>query len=349
MRQPLGGRKVTMSNKKITREDIIRALRELEAEGRQPGRKALERKGINGYWIAKLIPEGLTQLKLKHGIRLSPQEQSYSRDELLQRIDEIVSQSGRVPSWPELRRETKITDKVFLKRFGNKGKREIFNHYRTWLEEHHPDSENIKLVDAYLESQGKTESRAGSEVQQERDGQQIPHDRFKSHCEHCGNVTFKSRIYSHVIQGSTQELIEYKLYRCEICEHAVLRRESVQFAVVASPGSSNTPKKQDVANQATEQLWPHPVEFPSDVPQRIRELYEEARYVKSKSPSLFVVQIRRALEAVTKERNAIGKALNARIDWLIRSELLPPVFGQMSHISRMIGNFGAHDPLCHNE
>lgn len=332
-----------MSKKKLAREDVIRALKELEAEGKQPGRKALERKGINGYWVAKLIPEGLTQLKLEHGIRLSPQEQSHSGDELLEKIDEIVSQLRRVPSWSELRRETKITDKVFLKRFGNKGKRELFNHYRTWLEEYHPESENIRLVDAYLEGQDKTESLAGSEVQDEMDGQQTPHDRFKSHCEHCGNVTFKSRIGSHKIPESSQELVEYKLYRCEICEHVILRKESVQFAVAISSGSSRTPKQQSITSQDTEQLWPPSLEFPPEVPERIRKIYEEARYVKSKSPSSFVVQIRRALEAVTKERNAVGKVLIARIDWLIQNGHLPSVFGQMSHISRMIANLGAHD------
>jgi hypothetical protein len=117
-------------------------------------------------------------------------------------------------------------------------------------------------------------------------------------------------------------LFEYKLYRCTICQHVILQKKS----------------KQDL-----EQLWPPSLEFPPDVPERIRKIYEEARYVKSKSPSSFVVQVRRALEAVTKEGVAEGKALFEKINWLIQNEQLPQVFGELSHISRRIANVGAHD------
>lgn len=143
--------------------------------------------------------------------------------------------------------------------------------------------------------------------------------RYKSHCEHCGNTTFKSRIGSpHKAYNSEQEYVEYTLYSCEICEHVILLRESAQ-------------------------LWPSSVTFPPEVPERIRTIYEEAKYVKSKSPSSFVVQIRRGLEVVAKDKNAKGKDLFAKIDWLIQHEGLPQVFGQMSHISRLFGNLGAHD------
>lgn len=154
-----------MEKKKPTRENIIQVLKELDAEGKQPGRKALKQKGINGYWVEKLIPEGLTELKLKHGIKISPQERPRSEDELLKKIDEAVSHLKRIPSWAQLRRETGITDKTFTNRFGNEGIREVFSHYRKWLEEHHPESENIKLVDVYLEGQGKTKTPGEPELE----------------------------------------------------------------------------------------------------------------------------------------------------------------------------------------
>ena len=147
-----------MGKKEPTREDIIQVLKEFEAEGKQPGRKALKQKGINGYWIQKLIPEGLTELKRELGIKITPQEQPRSDDELFEKIDETVSILKRIPSWAQLRRETKITDKTFINRFGNEGIRGVFSHYRKWLEKHQPKSENIKLVDAYLEGQGKTKT-----------------------------------------------------------------------------------------------------------------------------------------------------------------------------------------------
>jgi hypothetical protein len=44
-----------MGKKIITREDIIQAIKELAAEGKQPGAKALKQKGISEYWIRELL------------------------------------------------------------------------------------------------------------------------------------------------------------------------------------------------------------------------------------------------------------------------------------------------------
>ena len=146
-----------MGKKEPTREDIIKALKELDAESEKPiGRKGLKQRGINQYWIQKLIPEGLTELKQQLGLKISAQERPLSDDKLLEEVDKIVSELELIPSWVQLRRETGITDKVFKQRFGNKGIREVFSHYRKWLEKHQPKSKNIKLVDAYIEGQGKT-------------------------------------------------------------------------------------------------------------------------------------------------------------------------------------------------
>lgn len=350
-----------MENKNPTREDIIQALKEIEAEGKQPGRRLLEQRGINGYWIAKLIPEGLTQLKREYGLKISPQELLRSEDELLKKIDEVVSHLGCVPSWTQLRRETKITDKVFIKRFGNKGIREVFIHYRQWLKEHHPESENINLVDAYLEGQDKTQTLAESEVQDEIQSLLTPagYDRpqkdeffskelksvtsIVSHCEHCGNKTYKSWIISHKVRISEQSLVEYKLYRCTICEHVILQKESMQFAMAATLSTPRSLKKQKITAQHMEQLWPPSFLFPPEVPERIRGLYKEAQAVKSVSARSFVGLIRVALEAVMKNKGAAGKDLFNKIEWLIQKGVLPPVFGEMSHITRQIANLGVHD------
>jgi hypothetical protein len=144
--------------KKPTREDIIRILKELDAEGGRTSRKGLNQKGISEYWVYKLIPEGLTELKRKHGIKIIPQEEPHLTDELLKKIDETVSNLRSIPTWNQLERETKITQKVFTSRFGKRGIREVFVHYREWLEKNQPMSKNIKLVDSYLEGRGKTKT-----------------------------------------------------------------------------------------------------------------------------------------------------------------------------------------------
>ena len=43
----------------VTREEIIKAFIELDSKSEKPiGAKALQEKGINEYWVYKLIPEG---------------------------------------------------------------------------------------------------------------------------------------------------------------------------------------------------------------------------------------------------------------------------------------------------
>ena len=94
---------------------------------------------------------------------------------------------------------------------------------------------------------------------------------------------------------------------------------------------------------AFEQLWPEALTLPSEAPERVRKIYQEARAIKQRSPSSFVVQIRRALEAVANEQGAEGSTLMAKTQWLIKQGLLPEVFAEMTHITRMLGNLGAHD------
>jgi len=145
--------------KKYTREDIIQTLKELDTKSEKPiGRSALEKKGINQYWIRELIPEGLKELKQQLGLKVSTQERPLSDDELLEKLHKTVSDLEGIPSFTQLRRKTRITEKVFKQRFGKKGKPEVFSHYRNWLEKHEPNSNNIQFVDAYLEGQGKTKT-----------------------------------------------------------------------------------------------------------------------------------------------------------------------------------------------
>jgi hypothetical protein len=162
-----------MEKKEITRQDIIQALKELHAEGKQPSIKALAQKGINGYWIHKQIPEGLTELKQQLDLKITSQERPLSDDKLLEELDKIVSKLERIPTWAQIRRETGITDKVFRQRFGNEGIHEVFSHYRKWLEKHQPMSKNINLVDTYLEPQVPPKSPQSPEVKGNAKGTMI--------------------------------------------------------------------------------------------------------------------------------------------------------------------------------
>jgi len=155
-----------MGKKTHTREEIIQVLKEADAEGKQPSRAYLELKGINGYWIQKLIPEGLTELKQRLGLKISAQERPRSDDELLEELDNIVEKKG-ILTWSKIRTETGRTDKVYKQRFGKKGIREVYSHYRKWLEKNKPKSKNIELVDAYLNGQDKTKTPRSKQAERD--------------------------------------------------------------------------------------------------------------------------------------------------------------------------------------
>jgi len=183
-----------MGKKEFTRKDIEQALIELDAESEKAiGRTGLTRKGISEYWVRKLIPEGLTELKQQLGLKISSQERPLSDTELFEKIDDIVSKFG-IPSMTQLVRETKITEKVFIQRFGKKGKLGVFSHYRKWLEMHKPKSKNIELVDGYLECQGKPKTQQAQLVKREKGSTKIKWPKLSGR-EVGANLNFGNLIY----------------------------------------------------------------------------------------------------------------------------------------------------------
>jgi hypothetical protein len=172
-----------------------------------------------------------------------------------------------------------------------------------------------------------------------RESQQI-----KTLCDHCGNISFKDLICedSIVEQEGNTIFIKHQFYRCTICNDVILKKTTLQLPDDYQGSKQHpylVPKGETVEE---EQLWPASLSLPIEVPDRVRKIYEEARLVK-RSPSSFVVQIGRALEAITKDKKAQGRTLNDRLNWLTNQEFLPPVLGQMGHINRILRNWGAHD------
>jgi hypothetical protein len=152
---------------------------------------------------------------------------------------------------------------------------------------------------------------------------------LKALCPHCGNVS-----YQHI----ANDQIKYRLYKCDICLELTFQR-----VIRKQIEHKNARGKTIIVEEKLEQLYPPLTSLPVEVPERVRYIYDEAVSIRSKSPSSFVVQIRRALEAVANERKAPSGALHKQIEWMIKNNLLPDTFGKMIHITRIFGNLGAHD------
>lgn len=160
---------------------------------------------------------------------------------------------------------------------------------------------------------------------------------LKGFCDHCGNVTFQT-VISNEVTYEGGKAATYIFTKCSICHGVELR---------AYPGDWNAPLKPGQKSLFHDipllQLWPPNTSLPSEVPERIRKLYEEARQVRNQSPSSFVVLLRRAYEALARDRKAEGRTLSEQIQSLIDQDKLPHVFAEMIDISRRIGNLGAHN------
>lgn len=56
-----------------------------------------------------------------------------------------------------------------------------------------------------------------------------------------------------------------------------------------------------------------------------------------------MVKLRKTLELICKDKNAIGRNLNDKLKKLFELGILPPTLKSASNITRKLGNMGAHE------
>jgi hypothetical protein len=82
---------------------------------------------------------------------------------------------------------------------------------------------------------------------------------------------------------------------------------------------------------------------PADVPDELRELYDEASAIAPLSPRAAGALGRRALQQLIREHAGISKRdLATEIDELVASGGLPSHLTELLHAVRQVGNFSAH-------
>jgi hypothetical protein len=78
------------------------------------------------------------------------------------------------------------------------------------------------------------------------------------------------------------------------------------------------------------------------VPKKVIDLYQKSWPLRHLSPGAFVVQVRKALEHICKDKGAVGKTLDAKLKDLAAKQTFPGHFAEMTDLMRKIGNLGAH-------
>jgi hypothetical protein len=146
-----------MTKQKPTREDIIKAWKEVDAKSDRPvGQKQVAgAMGISPFWITKLFAgKSLTDMKIKHGIRLSPQEKHLTDDEMFSQLDKVLLKHKRIPGWMLLNEETGIPEGTWKKKLGGRrgcSQQDVYRKYHDWLQVKNPKSKNLEVVTAFLE------------------------------------------------------------------------------------------------------------------------------------------------------------------------------------------------------
>lgn len=170
--------------------------------------------------------------------------------------------------------------------------------------------------------------------------------RCVAYCPHCGNDAPQRHIATHSRVRSVDDATYYTMVVCETCDHAAVyreaRRERQQLDMRSMLGASSWSLDQK------EIVWPDSNKLHSSIPDAVRTCYEEAAAIKARAPNAFANQIRRALEALCKDRGSTKKILAQNLKELCDRGELPPPLGMMTDILRMLGNKGSHasdDPV----
>ncbi len=160
-------------------------------------------------------------------------------------------------------------------------------------------------------------------------------------CNHCNNATSHQLIVDGGVNKTTyvikdgekkeeiKEPFTYFFVRCDTCgEYSLLGCFNDQFS---------NPKLADIPV-----LFPKSNELDLSVPQNIRKVYETASQIKNTIPDAFAGQIRKAIEYLTKDKNAEGKNLALQLKSLVDMGILPAALNEMTTIIRELGNLGVH-------
>lgn len=126
---------------------------------------------------------------------------------------------------------------------------------------------------------------------------------------------------------------------CDTCDHILLYGASTDFEL------GEELDDEELFGDA-ELLWPlMSRRLHRSAPKPVAEIYNEARAIKSASPSAYAVNIRRALETICNDRGCKKARLIDQLRELAERGEIPPVLAQVTHILRVLGNIGAHKKL----
>jgi hypothetical protein len=160
-------------------------------------------------------------------------------------------------------------------------------------------------------------------------------------CPHCNNVTphqlivdgYVNKLFDEIKVGDGKEqgIVEkfvYLFMQCSTCQDYSLLGG---FELELPESQTQFPV-----------LYPESDDLGPSVPEKIGKVYREAARIQNKVPNAYAGQIRKALEFLCKDQNAIGGNLLNQINSLVEKGIIPPTLAEMTTLIRLLGNLGVH-------
>ena len=160
-------------------------------------------------------------------------------------------------------------------------------------------------------------------------------------CYHCGNKGIMEIKGEFENSGDEYWFFEnYQLFKCPVCHKPIVFQEYISEDVF------------DVDDEGI-QIPCKEIVFPSkkfnnSVPTVIRDAWESAIRIQGTDLNIYALALRRTLELIVKDKSAIGKDLQQKIEDLMNKSVLPDKLRNAADITRLIGNLGAHSTLTDN-
>lgn len=161
-------------------------------------------------------------------------------------------------------------------------------------------------------------------------------------CFHCGNTGLLKLIgktgwkdeeieeddYGNIIDYVLYEHEDWCIFECPVCHKPVIISEY-------TCDIAHTPSEEKIE-------YPNIAVSPKGVPKDIYSAFESAVKTKGIDYSICLLSLRRVLEMVCKDKGAVGKDLEKKIDDLIAKKIFPPMIEDACWIIRQMGNDAAH-------
>lgn len=168
------------------------------------------------------------------------------------------------------------------------------------------------------------------------------------HCYHCGNKGLLNIVgsnthdfsvplfdFGNIVGFESSEVVTWFLLSCPVCHQVSLFKKF----------------EGDYVEESFEEIiYPNKNVESIGVPKQIEAAFYAALKVKGIDTSICLMSLRSTLEAICKDKGAIGKDLDSKIKDLVDKKILPETLNDACWIIRQLGNDAAHaDDVIYNE